>query len=286
MLTFLRGRRGFYGLLLLTTALVASCGSRVPVLEQATRTYVNERVEPFIQLVNEASLPVYVYPSETATRVEILAPPALLETILVEHRDERLTIKFSQQCAYVKIASSPTIVRAVTESPEVNAKETPKNNPECLQLQTDRSPQINIYTPEFQNLTNAGVGPVYVAGVTTPKLRVVNRGGGDIEFTAPVNLDSLSVRLEGGGNVEFTAQEANDLQSASFTNQGTGTILADNVRVEGSTVQLLGEGDIYTFTTEQVEGSVSGPGTLYLNGDPDTSRLQQIGLNKVVEQGQ
>ena len=263
---------------------LSACGPKLQTLEQPARAYTNPVLEPFVQIDNQASLPVYVYPSEEATpRVEFTAPPKLLEAILFENQDSRLTIKHGPVCAYVKISQSPTTMQA---SSGANSTESPKDNPDCAQLLTDETPVIKIYTPDFQNITNSGTAPVYVAGVTTPSLRVVNKGAGPIEFTAPVNLDSLSVRLEGSGDVEFTAREANNLAKASFTNQGTGTILADNVRTADSIVQLLGEGDIYTFTTDKVEGSVTGPGTLYLNGRPDTSRLQQIGLNKVVEQGQ
>ena len=265
------------------TATLSACSPRLETLEQPAQAYTNSILEPFVQIDNQASLPVYIYPNEGQTRIEFVAPPKLLEAVLFENQDSRLTIKHSDVCAYVKISQSPTTMQA---RPRLANTESPKNNPDCAQLLTNETPTINIYTPNFQNITNSGTAPVYVAGVTTSQLRVVNKGAGRIEFRAPVNLDSLSVRLEGSGDVEFSAQETNNLARASFTSQGTGTILADNVRVEESTVQLLGEGDIYTFTTGRVEGSVTGPGTLYLNGRPDTSRLQQIGLNKVVEQGQ
>jgi hypothetical protein len=154
-------------------------------------------------------------------------------------------------------------------------------NDRCLRSQNDI--RVFVSTPSIKKVMLEGSGDIDVDAITlndtisNNELEVISDGSGNIDL-GDVFCDELFVDLQGSGevyfsdvdvlnNIEVLITGSGDVifQSGSadigiFTVDGSGSILAENVRLGEADVLLAGSGDIFVWTDEHLYGELSGSG--------------------------
>lgn len=205
-------------------------------------------VEDFNTIVLEANYDVSIT-QDTVTSISILADDNLIPYIITE------------------VAGNELIL-------------TTANN-RCLRSQNDI--RVFVTTPNIKKIVLEGSGDMDVDPITlndtvsTNELEVVLDGSGNIDL-GRVFCDELFVDLYGSGEVYFSDVDVlNNIETlvtgsgdvifqkgiadiGIFTIDGSGSILAENVRLKEADVLLTGSGDIFVWADEHLYGELSGSG--------------------------
>ena len=118
--------------------------------------------------------------------------------------------------------------------------------------------KVTIPTRSVVEITNSGSGVVRNMGVIEAENLVLkNTGEGSLELN--IKTDNSDVTLTGGGKIVLSGRS----NTASFKNNGSGTIDGKETSIFFSEISLDGTGNIYTNTLNGIDGIINGSGNIY-----------------------
>ena len=102
--------------------------------------------------------------------------------------------------------------------------------------------------------------------ITVPELEAVSlSGSGNIEVVA-LKSDVFECSISGSGNVEVEGET----HEVEFVISGSGEIEAEDLEADDAYVKISGSGDVRLQARESLEARVSGSGSIYYSGNPNS----------------
>jgi Putative auto-transporter adhesin, head GIN domain len=137
---------------------------------------------------------------------------------------------------------------------------------------------LEIHYKENTNVKNVN-SEVYV---TLPVLTATYiSGSANIETDGIFNGSTLEASISGSGNITFDAGTYDEL---NYSSSGSGNLKAFGVTTKHSDISISGSGNAETMATESLNVRISGSGTVYYKGDPETVDTEISGSGKVIKQ--
>ena len=102
--------------------------------------------------------------------------------------------------------------------------------------------------------------------ITVPELEAVTlSGSGNVEVVA-LKSDIFECSISGSGNIEVEGE----VQEVDFKISGSGEIQAEDLEADDAYVKISGSGDVRLQARESLEARVSGSGSIYYSGNPNS----------------
>jgi len=139
--------------------------------------------------------------------------------------------------------------------------------------------QFTIYT-NSKNLTNAhmsGVGELYLRGEVNAKNFDLDVSGVGNIRTDSLLCEKLNVTVSGVGNAKIIGA-ANE---STFLVSGVGNINAFDFLVQSAKCTVSGVGNIEVYPKDQLDATISGPGSVKYKGAPETINSSVSGPGKL-----
>lgn len=117
------------------------------------------------------------------------------------------------------------------------------------------------------SIVNSGSGEIKIMDAisASDETSITNSGSGDIEIYA-LTADELSINNSGSGGVQI---EGGKTDSQSIRLSGSGNMKMENLASNRCEIRKSGSGSVYVSVTEELSGSSSGSGNVYVkNGRP------------------
>ena len=185
-----------------------------------------------------------VQTSDSDSRVVFSVPDNYLDLFALDNNGEELKIKFK------------------------------KNNTNIF----DEKVHITVYTPNINSIVNSGASKTGLDSLVTDKLEIVNSGVGSFSLNN-LKADQVNVKCSGVGSIELTGET----NTVRLKCSGVGSINASQLIAKSAEVKLSGTGSIKCYSTEEIEGSVSGVGSLQYGGHPKEKDLHSSGVGSISE---
>lgn len=168
--------------------------------------------------------------------VEIVAKSSVLDEIITEVKDRKLSIRFSAK-NYLKRDFQPGKI------------------------------EIFITVPEIDGLSVSGSGDIIAEEVNTRILDLAISGSGDIVIEE-LKTERVKAAISGSGNIDIEKgkQVADDL---SVSISGSGNFNARNFEVKDVMVRTAGSGNATVFTNGSLKSRVAGSGNVFYKGNPN-----------------
>ena len=113
--------------------------------------------------------------------------------------------------------------------------------------------------------------------ITVPELEAVSlSGSGDIEII-DLKGEVFECSISGSGNVEVEGE----VREAEFKISGSGEIEAKDLIADDAYVKISGSGDVRVYARESLEGRVSGSGSIYYSGNPQSLSTNVSGSGRI-----
>ena len=122
-----------------------------------------------------------------------------------------------------------------------------------------------IVVKDLSSLNLSGLGQVRMDSLTAPKFTLDISGGGDVKISQ-LTTDELSLTLSGAGTVEL----AGEAKQATIELSGAGEVKAADLKIQTASVKLPGLGSATLWVTDQLNGEISGAGSVSYYGNPQT----------------
>lgn len=136
---------------------------------------------------------------------------------------------------------------------------------------------IIIFAPEYKHISCDGVVNVQSKTVIySDMLEVYHDGVGDINMS--LSVSDLKVDCDGVGNITLNG-EANN---ATIVNDGVGNIYSFGLEANEVSITNSGVGDAEVFVTGNLNAKVSGVGTVYYKGNPESVNSSVSGTGKLI----
>ena len=171
--------------------------------------------------------------------VEIVAKNSVLDKIITEVKDRKLTIRFPSKDYIWRDIESGKIVIYVTV-PEINA------------LAVSGSGDIvaeDAIKSRILDLTVSGSGDINLGELTAEQVKVAISGSGDITIKGNETATDLSVAISGSGK----------LKALDFP-------------VEDALVKVAGSGDCSVYVKNKLTAKVAGSGNVKYRGKPQIDK--------------
>ncbi|MBN1211176.1 MAG: DUF2807 domain-containing protein [candidate division Zixibacteria bacterium] len=113
--------------------------------------------------------------------------------------------------------------------------------------------------------------------ITVPELEAVSlSGSGNVEV---INLkgDVFESSISGSGNVKVTGE----VREVELEISGSGEIEAEDLIADDAYVKISGSGDVRVYARESLEGRVSGSGSIYYSGNPQSLSTNVSGSGRI-----
>jgi hypothetical protein len=113
--------------------------------------------------------------------------------------------------------------------------------------------------------------------ITIPELEAVSlSGSGNVEVK---NLkgDAFECSISGSGNIEV----AGEVREVELKISGSGEIEAEDLVADDAYVKISGSGDVRLQARESLEGRVSGSGSIYYSGNPQSLSTNVSGSGRI-----
>ncbi|GHT12496.1 DUF2807 domain-containing protein [Bacteroidia bacterium] len=145
-----------------------------------------------------------------------------------------------------------------------------------------RPSKLTIYTcsHNIKDVKVAGSGNIHLEGeVNARNFDLTITGSGSLIADSLV-CENIEAIITGSGNAELTGVS----KKSSFTITGSGNIHAFNYYVTQSKCKVTGSGDIQVNAYEKLDASVTGSGSIYYQGMPETVNSKITGSGKIKQE--
>jgi len=113
--------------------------------------------------------------------------------------------------------------------------------------------------------------------ITVPELEAVSlSGSGDVEVVA-LKGDVFECSISGSGNVEVEGE----VREVEFKISGSGEIEAKDLVADDAFVTISGSGDVRVHARESLEGRISGSGSIFYSGNPQSLSTNISGSGRI-----
>lgn len=137
---------------------------------------------------------------------------------------------------------------------------------------------LEVHYKENTNVKNDN-SEVYI---TLPALTgAYISGSANIETDGIFNGSTLEASISGSGNLTF---DAGTYDEFNYSSSGSGNLKAFGVTTKYSDISISGSGNAETTATQSLNVRISGSGTVYYKGDPETVDTEISGSGKVIKQ--
>jgi hypothetical protein len=130
-------------------------------------------------------------------------------------------------------------------------------------FQSGKPIKIRLTMVEIAEINSSGAGNVYAPAIRSPQLDLHTSGVGNITVDR-LEVERLSISISGTGSVTLKGQAREQKLSLS----GVGSYRAGDLQSEQGVVHISGTGSAVLWTTEALEISLSGVGSLEYYGNP------------------
>ncbi len=157
-------------------------------------------------------------------------------------------------------------------------------SPATICLDYTERPLITVTSPSLTRVYNTGSGEFIGDELSAESLTLKDSGSGDITIET-VNSDDVNVKITGSGNIELKmvvclnfdclitgsgdATANGYCEDAHLKITGSGSIYTADMIAGNSSVIISGSGNVYTTTTDYLNGLISGSGNIFIRGNPD-----------------
>jgi hypothetical protein len=149
-----------------------------------------------------------------------------------------------------------------------------KENFTVTSLASEYTLTFTIVVKDLASLVVSGLGDVQVETLSTPSMDLEMSGAGKIQLNQ-LTTESLKVNLSGLGGVEMSGSAT----QATIDLSGAGSISAPDLKIQTANINVSGLGGATLWVTSQLDGNISGAGSVSYYGLPNTN-LTTTGLGK------
>jgi PBP1b-binding outer membrane lipoprotein LpoB len=139
-------------------------------------------------------------------------------------------------------------------------------------MNTNNLLTFTLVVKDLASLMVSGLGNVEMDKLSTSNLSATMSGAGRIKLDQ-LTADSLNVNVSGLGDIEI----AGEVNSATINIPGAGNVSAGDLKIKTAAVSISGLGNATVWVTDQLNGTISGGGTVSYYGNPATN-TQSTGL--------
>jgi hypothetical protein len=118
---------------------------------------------------------------------------------------------------------------------------------------------------------------IYVSMKTITQLSII--GAGNITLQNPLSADNLNCSIDGAGYIYVTGT-GNYL---SCLINGAGNISAKDFTVQKCKAVVNGAGTCTVYTTNELDASIIGAGTIYYYGNPASVKTSILGIGQIIK---
>lgn len=122
--------------------------------------------------------------------------------------------------------------------------------------------RVYVYTPLLTSLITEGSGDVFFDTASVYQMYLGVEGSGNV--FGFIDANNVDIRINGSGNVSLSG----DANTATMEINGSGNINAFNLFLYDNTVLIDGSGDVKTFVSTILDGTINGSGNIYFKGNP------------------
>ena len=137
---------------------------------------------------------------------------------------------------------------------------------------------IIVYAPNLRKLDNCGLAIVEIDRLKGERLELENSGVGDI-YLSGLQLVEIEAECSGVGSMELSGAA----NRAKLECSGVGSIKAEQLKAKLVKAEVSGVGGIQCYASENIEGEVSGVGSLKYGGNPPGKSLKRTGVGDCSE---
>ena len=195
------------------------------------------KLDPFTEVTSRVVANVQLVQSDDKNGIVVLsAPDNYIELFDFDSEDNELDISFTRE----------------------NTNIDPKNV------------NITVYTTDLTKVRNTGAASVCLDSLDTDVLTVENSGVGSFKLHK-VLADQVSIRCSGVGDISIDGET----QEAELNCSGVGNIHAKDLKSNRVKANVSGVGGISCYASDDIDGNVTGVGSLKYAGHPKQKNLNK-----------
>ncbi len=250
------------------------------------------QLEFFNAIHSGGSWDVYIQKGNTE-RVVIEADSGPIDKIITEVEDNTLTIKsenwswsWGSNYKNLKIYVTFTELGKVVGSGSGTINVQSPLDSEDILIKSSGSGNINVEERVFANddlrIENSGSSKIRILSVieAADDTEIHNSGSGQIRING-IFSDDLSINNSGSGQIEINGGEIN---SQSIRLSGSGNMKMENLMSKTCEIRKSGSGSVYVSVTDELSGSSSGSGNVYVKNGKPRMDFHFSGSGKIIYQ--
>jgi hypothetical protein len=145
-----------------------------------------------------------------------------------------------------------------------------RNNVRTLIVETNNcvsrgNVSLEIHVPLVEMIKLTGSADIDVYNLKGDELTVENSGSGDININDLFLTSQISIKVDGSGDVSLYGKA----RYADYEVNGSGDILANDMKVDECYVRNDGSGNIYCFAYDLLDVEINGSGDVIYSGTPE-----------------
>ncbi len=138
---------------------------------------------------------------------------------------------------------------------------------------------IYISSPQLTKIYHQGVGTFNLKDkVEINDLKIEYEGVGNL-IAEDLICDNLIIDYKGVGNLKLKGKST----TAIYNSEGVGNVQADKFEVEHLTVRASGVGSVKCYSSNSIDISSDGIGSVTYYGNPEVKKINKNGLGKIKE---
>ena len=140
---------------------------------------------------------------------------------------------------------------------------------------TNNPVEVSIVSPEFEVVSFNGAGDIAASNLVLDKLTFNLNGAGGINSGLDLQDFTLNIVGAGNANIVGTGKVGHIIVS------GAGNVYATNFFQETVYVSISGTGDARIYVTKLLDVTITGSGSVYYEGNPETVNTKITGSGVV-----
>jgi hypothetical protein len=167
----------------------------------------------------------------------------------------------------LNISGPDNLVPEITTS--VNSGTLVIKNRENITVTSLSTKDILTFTIVVKDLTSldvSGLGDVQVDALNTSGMTLSMSGAGKVQMNQ-LTADTLNINLSGLGGLDLTGT----VPQATIDLSGAGSITASDLQLKTASITISGLGGATLWVTDQLNGTISGAGSVSYYGSPSTN---------------
>ncbi len=137
---------------------------------------------------------------------------------------------------------------------------------------------VTVYAPWLIKLDNEGLCNIEITSLNAYMLEIENSGVGSL-FLSGLSVKNLDADCDGVGSIELSGVA----EHAKLECSGVGSIKAEQLKAVRVQADVSGVGGITCYATYQIDGILSGVGSLKYGGKPKVKNLNRQGVGSISE---